>query len=142
MEIQCKGTTKKGERCKKAASAFSEFCAQHGGWTEAGAVEQDGWKTEGEAVTAGFEDGALPAFAEGAEEATKFAGLKVRKQPSPRCWQRSCGKLRGHSGRHENGSLSVHTCDARKCKLPLGHPGEHGVPAKERVRIGELTGKL
>lgn len=162
MDTQCEGTTKRtGERCKKAAGAFSRFCAQHDSrantpivaelpplpeadriamglpddveWHEAGATEQ-GWKLDASEFNAGLE--------EAKQQAKGFASLNVRSEPTPRCRERSCFKVRGHGGKHENGSQSVATCSAKACRLPLGHPDAHGVPAKERVRIGELTGKL
>jgi hypothetical protein len=200
MEIQCQGKTKAGERCKKAASAFSDFCAQHraairnaetvelpefigelsydpaapnvheqrdadgnvtgvfiaelkdgqepvglgvtldepSGWTEMGATEQ-GWKIDPENGTVATE---TSIDLQGDTNAKSFSGFKARKQPTPRCRERSCFKVRGHGGKHENGSVSIATCSAKGCRLPLGHPDAHGVPAKERVRIGELTGKL
>lgn len=201
MEIQCKGHAKKtGERCKKAATAFSEFCVQHrAAVTAATVVELPAWDDATEFVGTVEYDAAAPNvhevkdadgnvtsvfvtelkgptgdvfvapfgtkpedFPEGwievgttdqgwkfedlskpePEETKGFAGLKARSQPTPRCTIKSCHMVRGHGGKHENGSTSVATCAAKSCRLPLNHSGEHGQPARERVRIGELTGKL
>lgn len=115
------------------------------GWIEVGATDQ-GWKvgelglvvdTDGKAVSLSAEQEKLMAA-----ETKGFAGLKARSQPTPRCTIKSCHKVRGHGGKHENGSRSIATCAAKSCRLPLNHSGEHGQPARERVRIGELTGKL
>lgn len=69
-------------------------------------------------------------------------GFAVRRQPSPRCTIKSCHMVRGHGGKHENGSKSLPACSAKNCRLQESHDGPHGRPVVERTRIGELTGKL
>lgn len=156
MEIQCQGTTKAGARCKKAATAFSDFCVQHRAAVNAAEVVELPELTSREhgvgtiyqvppLPESGDDDGSVWAeTAAGAEfvaEAAKPPGF-ANRHPKQRCRERSCFKVRGHEGRHENGSASVLTCAAKDCRLTIGHSGPHGQEAKARARIGELTGKL
>lgn len=140
---QCQATTTKGKQCSRPA-VRDGFCTPHNQrFNTAETVELPAMPP---ALDDFIDDDSEIAAVDidvpvGPVNPALNAALGPRST-SKRCPAKGCGQLRDHEGNHDGPQRMLSICVARKCRLPLGHPGVHGVPAKERHSIGALTGKL